>query len=219
MSTDFSSIASGFGNGLSSPPSQGDSGTTIQHMVLCDKSVNIAGVKIPALLVAIIGGILVSVIISFLVTSIFGTVSTEVDFFLGLIRMAGIILIAYAIQKFGRIRNMYPGMWPCGLKPTQIDPSAQAVNQVLCKLGGIKKAACKLGGLSNLVQSVGGLPVLIKSSGGLACIINEYGTFQEFVCAMGGVSALQAQLPDSSDFYKAMGGGSCGNISMPMDGV
>jgi hypothetical protein len=164
---------------------------------------------------------LIGIIIKFLITHIFGTISTEVEFFISLLRIAGIVLVAYAIQKFGRIRNMYPGMWPCGLKPTQTDPTAQAVNQVLCKLGGIKQAACKLGGLSQLVQSVGGLPVLIKSSGGLACIINEYGTFEDFVCAMGGASALQAQLPNSSDFYQAMGGGSCGcsGISMPMDGV
>lgn len=216
MAMDFSNMTSGQNNGSAQ---QGDSGVTIQRMVLCDKSVNIAGVKIPALLVAVVGGILIGTIITFFITTIFGALPTEVEFFLGLIRMGGIVLIAYAIQKFGRIRNMYPGMWPCGLKPSQTDPTAQEVNQVLCKLGGIKQAACKLGGLSNLAQSVGGLPVLIKSSGGLASIINEYGTFDEFVCAMGGVSALQAQLPDSSDIYAAMGGGSgCGCISMPMDG-
>jgi hypothetical protein len=224
MAADFASMASGLGNGDdgSSSPPQGDSGATIQRMILCDKSVNFAGVKLPALVVAVVGGILLGTILTLLITHLFGTLATAVEFFLGLLRVAIILLIAYAIQKFKHIRNMYSGMWPCGLKPTQTDPTAQAVNKVLCKLGGIKQAACKLGGLSTLVQSVGGLPVLIKSSGGLACIINEYGTFEEFVCAMGGASALQAQLPNSSDFYCAMGGGSggcgCGGIAMPMDG-
>lgn len=222
MSTDFSSMAGSFNNGgLTSSSQPGDSGTTIQHMVLCDKSVNIVGVQIPALIVAVIGGTLISAILSYLITKIFDTASTPVDFFVGLIRVAGIVFISYAIQKFGTIRNMYPGMWPCGLKPTQIDPTAQAMNQILCKLGGIKAAACKLGGLPNLVQSVGGLPVLIKASGGLAYLINEYGTFPDFVCAMGGASALAAQLPNSSDVYQAMGGGNgcgCNAISMPMDG-
>lgn len=221
MSTDFSSIASGLNNSYAASPPQGDSGTTIKHMILCDKSVSIAGIKIPALIVAVVGGILVGMILNYLLTKIFGTgLPTSIDMFIGLIRIAGIVLASYAIQKFGRIRNMYPGMWPCGLKPTQTDPAAQAVSQVLCKLGGVKQAACKLGGLSTLAQSVGGLPVLIKSSGGLACLINEYDTFENFVCAMGGASALQAQLPNSSDFYQAMGGGSCGgcSISMPMDG-
>lgn len=219
MSTDYSNISQGLNNSTTSAsPPQGDSGTTIQHMVLCDKSVNIVGIKIPALIVAVIGGILIGSILSYLITHIFGTVSTVIDFFIGLLRIAGILLVSYAIQKFAYIRNMYPGMWPCGLKPTQTDPTAQAVNQVLCKLGGIKEAACKLGGLSNLAQSVGGLPVLIKSSGGLACLINEYGTFPDFVCAMGGASALAAQLPNSSDIYQAMGGGRSGcSISMPMD--
>jgi hypothetical protein len=225
MATDFASLASGLsssGDGSAAPP-QGDSGTTIQHMVLCDKSVKLLGIKIPALIVAVVGGLLIGMILSYLLTKIFGTgLPTSIDILIGLIRIAGIVLVSYAIQKFGRIRNMYPGMWPCGLKPTQTDPTAQAVNQVLCKLGGIKQAACKLGGLSNLAQSVGGLSVLIKSSGGLACLINEYDTFENFVSAMGGISALQAQLPNSSDIYQAMGGGSCGcssgSISMPMDG-
>ena len=222
MSMDFSSLAAGFdSNGNPITPPQGDSGITIQHMVLCDKSVNIGGIKIPALFVAVIGGVLIGMILNFFITKIFGAgLPTSIDIFIGIIRIAGVVLVSYAIQKFGRIRNMYPGMWPCGLKPTQTDSTAQAVNQVLCKLGGVKQAACKLGGLSKLAQSVGGLPVLIKSSGGLACLINEYDTFENFVSAMGGVSALQAQLPNSSDVYQAMGGGSCGgcSISMPMDG-
>lgn len=226
-SIDFANVASGLGNGDnsgddgSSPPSSGDSGVTIQRMVLCDKSFNLGGLKIPALFVAVIGGLLIGTILRFIMEKIFGTISTEVVFFLGLLRFGSIIFVAYAIQKFGHIRNMYPGMWPCGFKPTQTDPTAQAVNQVLLKLGGIKQAACKLGGLAKLAQSVGGLPVLIKSSGGLACFINEYGTFENFVCAMGGIAALQAQLPNACDVYQAMGGGCSGNcsgISMPMDG-
>jgi|GEM_PF-4743687 len=204
---------------------QGDSGTTIQRMILCDKTIGFFGIHIPALFVAIIGGVLVQMLISYFINKIFGTTSSEIDFFMGIIRMAGILLIAYAIQRFSGIRNMYPGLWPCGLKPTQLDPTAQAVNKVLCKLGGIKEAACKLGGLPNLVQSVGGLPVLIKSSGGLASLISEYGTFPKFVCAMGGTAALEAQLPNATDIYQAMGGGrssscgcSCSATSMPMDG-
>lgn len=231
-SIDFANVASGLGNGGgggnngddgSASPSPGDSGVTIQRMVLCDKSFNLGGLKIPALFVAVIGGLLIGTILRFIMEKIFGTISTEVVFFLGLLRFGSIILVAYAIQKFGHIRNMYPGMWPCGFKPTQTDPTAQAVNQVILKLGGIKEAACKLGGLDKLAQSVGGLSVLIKSSGGLACLINEYGTFENFVCAMGGTAALQAQLPNATDVYQAMGGGcssgcsSCG-ISMPMDG-
>lgn len=231
-SIDFSNLApdlsggsgNGGGDGSASSTSQGDSGITIQRMVLCDKTVNLGGLKVPALFVAVIGGILIGTIITFIMTKIFGTLSTPVEFFLSLLRFGSVILVAYLIQKFGKIRNMYPGMWPCGFKPSQTDPTAQAVNQVLCKLGGIKQAACKLGGLGKLAQSVGGLPVLIKSSGGLACLINEYGTFENFVNAMGGVAALEAQLPNATDVYQAMGGGcsscnSCGGgVSMPMDG-
>lgn len=223
LAPDLSGGGNGGGDGSSPPPSQGNSGIMIQRMVSCDKSVNLGGLKVPALFVAVIGGILIGTILTFIITKIFGTLSSPVEFFLSLLRVGGIILVAYAIQKFGHIRNMYPGMWPCGFKPSQTDPTAQAINQVLCKLGGIKQAACKLGGLDKLAQSVGGLPVLVKSSGGLACLINEYGTFENFVCAMGGVSALQAQLPNATDVYQAMGGAcgggcsSCG-ISMPMDG-
>ena len=212
MSTDPS-------NSTQDPNNNQDSGTTIQHMMLCDKTVDFGSVHIPALFVAVIGGVLIEVLLSWVVNHIFGTLSTEINFFMGLVRVAGILLVSYGIQRFSGTRNMYPGLWPCGLKPTQMDPAAQAVSKVLCNLGGIKGAACKLGGLPNLVQSVGGLPVLIKSSGGLACLIDEYGTFPDFVCAMGGTAALAAQLPNSNDIYQAMGGGrtSCGNISMPMD--
>lgn len=222
MSVDYSSIAGSTGCSTCPAPTtssgEGDSGPTIQRMILCDRAITLAGLKIPALLVSIVGGLLIGILINYLFTKMFGTLSTEVEFFVGLLRIGGILLVSYILQKFFSIRNMYPGLWPSGLKPTQTDPTAQAVNQVLCKLGGIKQAAKKLGGLSNLADSVGGLPVLIKASGGLSGLISEYGTFEDFVCNIGGAAKLQEQLPNSNDLYLAMGGSSCSNkVSMPMD--
>ncbi len=182
-----------------------DSGITIQRLMLCDNTIG----GLPALVVAVGGGMLIGIIIKYLFNYIFGTLSTTFDFIMGIVRLAGILLVAYFIQKFGHVRNMYPGMWPCGFKPSQIDPTTQAVNSVICKLGGLKAAACKLGGLDKLAQSVGGLPALIRASGGLSCIIEEYGTFDKFVCAMGGEANLHDQLPNANEFYQAMGGTGC----------
>lgn len=214
-SFDWPSIAQGLDDNSSSL--NDDSGITIQRMVLCDKSLNLGGIKIPALIGAILGGIVLWAFFDYLFSVLFAA-STIIDLINGLIRIAGVLIISYLIQRFLRTRNMYPGMWPCGFKSEeQKDLATQAVEKTICYLGGLKQAACQVGGLYQLAQAVGGMPVLIKAYGGLACIINDYGTFEDFVCAVGGPDKLHELLPGKGDIYAAMGANNPNDIPMPMD--
>lgn len=189
---------------------------TVQRMILCDRVVKLGGLHLPALLASIIGGVLLGWLLTFILDSIFTTLGSLGHILLGLIRIAAILFFSYAIQKFLRVRNMFPGLWPEGLRPDALsDPGAAAVRKVIDKLCGIKNAAKKLGGLGKLVDSVGGLKALVCASGGLAPIINEYGTFEKFVCELGGVEKLQAELP-GSELYEAMGARNPNDIEIPL---